>query len=59
MSEELKVAIIGSTGRGDYGHALDEAWNARFEKLRRLRDNPSLPSAARPDHWWSFQLASR
>jgi predicted dehydrogenase len=26
MSEKLRVAIIGSTGRGDYGHGLDVAW---------------------------------
>jgi len=27
MAETYRVAIIGSTGRGDYGHHLDEAWN--------------------------------
>jgi predicted dehydrogenase len=26
MSEKIRVAIIGSTGRGDYGHTLDVAW---------------------------------
>ena len=26
MAENYRVAIIGSTGRGDYGHGLDVAW---------------------------------
>jgi predicted dehydrogenase len=26
MPEKIRVAIIGSTGRGDYGHGLDVAW---------------------------------
>jgi predicted dehydrogenase len=26
--ERIKVAVIGSTGRGDYGHGLDVAWKA-------------------------------
>ena len=26
MPEKVRVAIIGSTGRGDYGHGLDVAW---------------------------------
>jgi predicted dehydrogenase len=25
--ETLRAAVIGSTGRGDYGHAQDEVWN--------------------------------
>ena len=25
--ETLKAAVIGRTGRGDYGHGLDEVWN--------------------------------
>ncbi len=25
--ETLRAAVIGRTGRGDYGHGLDEAWN--------------------------------
>jgi predicted dehydrogenase len=27
MAKRFRVAIIGSTGRGDYGHELDEAWS--------------------------------
>lgn len=26
MSDKLRVAVIGHTGRGNYGHALDTAW---------------------------------
>jgi predicted dehydrogenase len=26
MSNELRVAVIGRTGRGDYGHGLDTVW---------------------------------
>lgn len=26
MSKKYRVAVIGSTGRGDYGHGLDTAW---------------------------------
>ena len=26
MTNHYRVAVIGSTGRGNYGHALDEAW---------------------------------
>ena len=26
MMKHYRVAVIGSTGRGNYGHALDEAW---------------------------------
>src|SRR5262245_65578113 len=28
MASTYRVAIIGSTGRGDYGHGLDVAWKA-------------------------------
>ncbi len=28
MPKSYRVAIIGSTGKGNYGHALDVAWNA-------------------------------
>lgn len=28
MADSYRVAVIGSTGRGDYGHAVDEAWLA-------------------------------
>jgi len=27
MPETLRAAVIGRTGRGDYGHGLDEVWN--------------------------------
>jgi predicted dehydrogenase len=26
VAKKYRVAVIGRTGRGDYGHALDEAW---------------------------------
>ena len=26
-SPKYRVAVIGRTGRGDYGHGLDEVWN--------------------------------
>lgn len=28
MPKEYRVAVIGSTGKGNYGHGLDVAWNA-------------------------------
>ena len=27
MAEKLRVGVIGSTGRGDYGHGLDTVWS--------------------------------
>lgn len=27
MAEQLKAAVIGSTGRGNYGHGLDHVWS--------------------------------
>ena len=28
MAEKYRVAVIGRTGRGNYGHGLDVVWNA-------------------------------
>lgn len=35
---------------------LDRAWGARAEKLRGFGRSVN---AARPDHWWTFELSSR
>ena len=35
-------------------HELDSAWTARVQKLRP----DEIPQQPRPDHWWSFRLAS-
>lgn len=37
---KYKVAIIGSTGRGDYGHGLDEPW--------KMIDNCEVVATADP-----------
>ena len=26
--QPLRVAVVGRTGRGDWGHAIDELWTA-------------------------------
>jgi len=26
MADKVRVAVIGSTGRGDYGHGIDTVW---------------------------------
>lgn len=42
MAKTYNVAVIGSTGRGDYGHGLDTAWT-KVERIRIVAvadDNP-------------------
>ncbi len=41
---------------------LDQAWEARLDKLHSLEEpaNPPQPlGTPRPDHWWSFRVESR
>lgn len=42
MAAKYRVAVIGSTGRGDYGHAIDLCWmdNPRAEIVAVADDNP-------------------
>lgn len=42
MANQYRVGVIGSTGRGDYGHAIDQCWleNPRAEIVAVADDNP-------------------
>lgn len=42
MAKKYRVGIIGSTGRGDYGHGLDRAFTdaEQFEMVALADDNP-------------------
>ena len=44
---QIKVGIIGSTGRGNYGHGLDVAWKnisgAGCSRCRRQLERKNLP----------------
>src|SRR5690242_3901347 len=49
MAKTYRVGIIGSTGKGDYGHDLDQAWNGipNVEVVAIADDNKdALPKAA-------------
>ena len=43
MVKKFQVAVIGSTGRGDYGHGLDSAFRGveRAEIVAVADDNPA------------------
>ena len=50
MAKTYRVAVIGHTGRGDYGHGLDEVWlevpNAEIVAVADA-DKPGLAKAAK------------
>lgn len=48
MASKYRVAIIGSTGRGDYGHGIDTVWKeiAQAEVVALADDNESARAAA-------------
>ena len=50
MAIKYRVGVIGSTGRGNYGHGLDTVWNAFQEaKVTAVADDDSkgLANAAK------------
>ena len=50
MANQHRVAIIGSTGRGDYGHGLDIAWKSVPEvEIIALADDDAKGRAAAVD----------
>ncbi len=48
MSEKIRVCVIGSTGRGDYGHGIDTVWKEVPETtvVAVADDNPAGREAA-------------
>ena len=40
MPTQYRIGIIGHTGRGDYGHAVDVAFRLPFDRPARAADAP-------------------
>ena len=51
MAKKYRVAVIGRTGRGNYGHGLDVVWNEI--------DNPEVVAVADPDEKGRADAAAR